>query len=307
VEQEGIGARLTKFRTERDALREQLSARRAEATRAEREWRTAQDRTRLVKRKIALVESQADLQLKKAEMDELEANVAAARAAAPLAVAHDLVAKYTAQAEQADRDAHVVLQRLPAAERGLASEDLGKLQEQVTREQNGLVEALRAEERLPAQRLAVAALDDRIARMLSERATDARQVEELPVVIRALTQECDDLARTAAREDHAAQTLQEAQGANERLRKVETFREAQERESASVREASRLSRAADQLLELTVQQYRSGLAAELADLLVDGQPCTVCGSQVHPSPALKAVDHVSADTVDRRDSGTHLA
>ncbi|MCU0278031.1 MAG: SMC family ATPase [Candidatus Nanopelagicales bacterium] len=306
VEQEGISARLAVFQNDLDVLREQLTAGREEAARADREWRTAQDRTRLVERKLALVGSQAALQLKKTDMDELEAMVAAARAAAPLAVAHDLVTKCTTQADQADQDALVVLRNLPASEHGLTSAELGQLQEQVTREQNGLAEALLAEEQLPAKRQATASLDDRITRMLADRASDSRQVEELPEVVRALTDECDGLARAAALEEHAAQTLQAAQGANERLRKVEALREAQERDFASVREASRLSQAADQLLDLTVQQYRSGLAAELADLLVDGQPCTVCGSQTHPSPALKAVDHVSADTVDLRDSEARI-
>lgn len=302
VEQATISARLAVFEAELGVLREQLSECQVEATRRERDWRTALDRTRLVKRKAELITTQSGLVREQTAMDELAGRIAAARSAAPLAVAHDLVTKYEVELERADRDAVIGLGRLPEAERGLAAADLEGLQETVIRERNGLVEALNAEAQLPDKRVAKVSLDDQIAQMRADREAQARLVDELPAVISGLQQECGDLAVMAASEEHATQAYRDAQLASERLRKVETLREAQEREAAAVREATRLSQAADMLVQLTVQRYRGGLAAELADLLVDGQPCTVCGSQVHPTPAVKAEDHVSADEVDVRDA-----
>jgi DNA repair protein SbcC/Rad50 len=42
------------------------------------------------------------------------------------------------------------------------------------------------------------------------------------------------------------------------------------------------------------ERHLAGMAAELAGLLVDGERCPVCGSDSHPSPAMPAVPHVTA-------------
>jgi len=42
-----------------------------------------------------------------------------------------------------------------------------------------------------------------------------------------------------------------------------------------------------------------GMSGELARDLVDGQPCSVCGSSVHPSPATSVVDHPTDEAVEQ--------
>ncbi|MCI7239995.1 MAG: SMC family ATPase [Aerococcus suis] len=48
------------------------------------------------------------------------------------------------------------------------------------------------------------------------------------------------------------------------------------------------------------RQYYNHLAGILADELVDGEPCMVCGSPTHPNPARMSNDDVSKETMEER-------
>ncbi len=68
-----------------------------------------------------------------------------------------------------------------------------------------------------------------------------------------------------------------------------------EGELLSVREESAAAR--ERWLELKEARLR-GIAAELADALVGGEPCAVCGSAEHPAPARPAPGHVDRAAED---------
>ncbi|WP_405761582.1 AAA family ATPase [Streptomyces sp. NBC_00045] len=77
-----------------------------------------------------------------------------------------------------------------------------------------------------------------------------------------------------------------------------------EGELLSVREESTAAR--ERWLELKEARLR-GIAAELAEGLVAGQACTVCGSAEHPAPARPAPGHVDRAAEDAAHAGSERA
>ena len=300
-EQAKIDARLEVFDAELTQLRDQLQAHEMAFDRAALELSEAKERVGLVRRKTSLLKSQSDLADRQPVMDALERDVTAARDAAPLTVAHDHLEKCVAQADEADRAVLVAVDRLPEAERSLTAGGLETLQSQANTEQVGLREALKAETDLPVNVAKHGRLSETIDDLEAKCEADSLELKNLPSAIAALRDECETLTLAAAGRELADKALREAKEAVERLRQVETLREDQDRQTRSVRDAEALSRTADEVLRMTVERYRNGLAAELATLLADGEPCPVCGSQEHPEPSTKALDHVSADDLDFRD------
>ena len=94
----------------------------------------------------------------------------------------------------------------------------------------------------------------------------------------------------ALRAEHAA--LQRAAEAAARAQQL--ARELDDAESALLGAKHRWNAALDDHRAL-LEQRIDGMAAELAAALVEGEPCTVCGSDTHPSPAAAAADAVSVE------------
>ncbi|MQA94795.1 MAG: AAA family ATPase [Streptosporangiales bacterium] len=119
----------------------------------------------------------------------------------------------------------------------------------------------------------------------AERAVLADRLEALPARRAALTEELET-ARAASAAGPAAEAEERAAAdrltaARERDRLATELTEAEDALRAAVDEHQRLLDA-----YLTMQQERlAGIAAELALGLVDSEPCAVCGSTTHPSPA----------------------
>lgn len=191
-----------------------------------------------------------------ARADEARGVAAGARAAAGTLVPPDAAEDVLAKAERARRDEAAALESL----RG----DTVRLAEVTT----GVVAALRLCTRLRAD-------EERFAAALTELPgrVDGLQAELSEVRLRAAARPgavtvADDLARRlgeARKRDGYLAALATAQ---------ETHRSA-------------VDRAQDRRDELQgLRQARlDGMAAVLAGELVDGEPCLVCGSQVHPAPA----------------------
>ncbi|MGV9673118.1 AAA family ATPase [Gordonia sp. NPDC003504] len=95
---------------------------------------------------------------------------------------------------------------------------------------------------------------------------------------------------------------------HERLTKLVMAWEEREKQRASARTAERTLldarekqvSAAEHLVDLRRRRL-DGMAAELAAQLVDGQPCTVCGSADHPEPTV-AIDGTSVSDADEADA-----
>ncbi|MBF4570769.1 AAA family ATPase [Plantibacter sp. VKM Ac-2880] len=185
-------------------------------------------------------------------------------------------------------------------ERIVALDDAGlaSRREAITVERAGLtaVLALEAgtEERqltLDGLRAELAQLDDRLAELAEEQTRrDARRA--------ALTE-------APQRASDAAATLERARAsvarAAERRTALDQVDAADVRLTGLTARFTNAAAAAKTAVEAeTALRLRriGGMAGELAAGLVDGEPCSVCGSLSHPAPAALAGDHPDADAVE---------
>ena len=99
-----------------------------------------------------------------------------------------------------------------------------------------------------------------------------------------------------------------------RLRRAVRMAETEEKEAAAqVEGANREFGARDRELQAALEDqaaameeysraqklYRQGIGSILAETLTEGEKCPVCGSTVHPEPAVKAPEHVSEAQLDK--------
>ncbi|WP_294178475.1 SMC family ATPase [uncultured Schumannella sp.] len=169
------------------------------------------------------------------------------------------------------------------------------------------------------------ALGDEVTRLTEEigelagALQDEQRTQSLATEITAKTTACETLATklTAATESIAAlqeergtlvPTAAQAASAGEDVTRAKA-RLAAATEAATVaeelRRAQELQLAADQRVtaaraeaDAVLARFLSGQAAVLAETLEDGEPCAVCGSTEHPSPAAFAGERVTQDDVD---------
>lgn len=159
------------------------------------------------------------------------------------------------------------------------------------------------EERLVADEAALARLDAQ-ATAADARAAAARQAIEEGERERLRLDETVQNARRAA--DRIASLGQEATTATARA-KAAAERDRLAAAQAELDDAVRAAVDAEQAAHATWLELRerrlAGMAAELAEGLVPGEPCTVCGATDHPAPA--HLDAASASSGDQGVSTTH--
>ncbi|WP_106849596.1 AAA family ATPase [Blastococcus sp. Marseille-P5729] len=212
--------------------------------------------------------------------------------------------------ERADRDAELAQahegrtaaqERVAAIEPALVGKPLAKVRARaraLSTQRGALDDALRAEQRIDAQRELVATAQEQ-AGEAGESVRALRQtLAELPAQRLAAEKELTELReRAAVREDAAAavQRLTEALAASSaaeqtraRLVEARIYRSERADDATAAREA-----------ELNLRERRiSGMAAELAGELRDGHECAVCGSISHPKPARRAGDAPTPEEIE---------
>ena len=77
--------------------------------------------------------------------------------------------------------------------------------------------------------------------------------------------------------------------------------------NASVERAVKAFKDADKAAGDCLDRYLLGIYGEIADKLVDGEACPVCGNKEHPAPAKKIPGSVSKADVDRKDKEREAA
>lgn len=166
-------------------------------------------------------------------------------------------------------------------------------------ELGGLESARRAERRL-AELLAERAESDSEERADEEVLQDAESWlaawettrAELRTRIESAQEAATRAEQLAVRREPAEQRLAAAR------QRDQLGRDTEDAQARVLRLAERAVEARAHWLDLKEQRL-SGIAAELAAALVDGQPCAVCGGTEHPEPARKVAGHVDRETEER--------
>ncbi|MEU5195280.1 SMC family ATPase [Streptomyces scabiei] len=166
-------------------------------------------------------------------------------------------------------------------------------------ELGGLESARRAERRL-AELLTERAESDSEERADEEVLQDAESWlaawettrAELRTRIESAQEAATRAEQLAVRRDPAEQRLAAAR------QRDQLGRDTEDAQARVLRLAERAVEARAHWLDLKEQRL-SGIAAELAAALVDGQPCAVCGGIEHPEPARKVAGHVDRETEER--------
>ena len=147
-----------------------------------------------------------------------------------------------------------------------------------------------------------------------ERASQQREAE-LQRVAAQLEQRAEKLAERPAQRTALVETLEAARAAHERLDGLQDRRaRAEERHRAALAveqlstqlaqrddactQAAALARKATERVRATRLAWISGTAGALAGELTEGEPCPVCGSTTHPSPASAGTDGATRQQVE---------
>ena len=138
---------------------------------------------------------------------------------------------------------------------------------------------------------------------------------ELQHAATQLEQRAEKLAERPAQRTALVETLEAARAAHERLEGLQDRRaRAEERHRAALAveqlsaqlaqrdaactEAAALAREATERVRATRLAWISGTAGALAGELTEGEPCPVCGSTAHPSPASAGTDGATRQQVE---------
>ncbi|MDN4473487.1 AAA family ATPase [Demequina zhanjiangensis] len=296
-----------------EAASESAAATRAKAT------KTADESAAALAEARTQEEARARLARARATLSDLEADAGAhtvrerqltqARRAAPvagprksLAVAERAVeAAWTtltdARAEaRVDPSATLALPDSDIAEASL--ETLDARASEIVRLRGALDESLKAERSLGTLHAKVVSAAESLAKTIALQLEAKTALEALPAEEKDLREKLDSVSATAVRLEDLAAAVDRAKAvvaAHGRLAAIdEEHGPAQSREAAA---AENLATATTTHAAL-VRSRLASQAAHLAQDLSEGDPCPVCGSTTHPSPATPTDDHVTDEQVD---------
>jgi DNA repair protein SbcC/Rad50 len=259
------------------------------------------------KRRAIQVERQLRRDGAKAKLAELAsqetaivASRAGATAAARAATAWPYVeARRAASASAESAQAAELHARTAYCDSAATAELVAARIDELTRQIGALEEVLREELGLPGLELKLAEAERLQAESVLHYSEQATLTVELPAQIAAQEAELTAAKVGAARQAEAEAALARAKAVLEAAESATSLALSVATSEARLLAATRSnSEAAMALTELTERRL-AGHAAELAGALVDGEPCSVCGSTTHPLPASSQSQPVGAADVER--------
>ncbi|MFE6522012.1 AAA family ATPase [Streptomyces sp. NPDC057794] len=189
--------------------------------------------------------------------------------------------------------------RLPERFADAGAAGLAAAARRAAEELGGLDSARRAERRLAEL------LDERTGLDRQERA-DAELLQEAEAWLdgweetrTALQERVDSAQRAAALAEQLAVRREPARQRLEAARLRDRLAEDTDRAVEQARSAREEALGAQQHWLDLKEQRLTGIAAELAAQLADGEPCAVCGATEHPAPARKVAGHVDREAEER--------
>ncbi|MDE0573465.1 SMC family ATPase [Demequina sp. B12] len=187
----------------------------------------------------------------------------------------------------------------PDGEIAAASEDsLRVAVEDVASRIGALTVALEAEDALPALRRQVESATTALADAQARHGDLIAEGKQLPAQIEALRERREKATAASARLDGAAAALKRAGDALDAHAKAAELEAALAKARAAEGEASAVHARAVADHNALLQRRLRSQAAHLAQALVPGEPCQVCGATEHPAPARPSQDHVTDDEVE---------
>jgi exonuclease SbcC len=230
------------------------------------------------------------------EMVATEGAVAAARRARPVVAAARRAADAAAALQRARTSERVALAAVhtAAADVGI---DVGDSSDSAT----AAVTHRRSTLDLDRQRLAaVAAASEQLAGLDQAHRAAVGEVERLDDEVTQRSAECQQLQQRHTDAAAAAAGAESLRHAANFARTVHAERCELDGAATELDEARRAFRQASDRAEALMVRFVDGVAPRLASSLVEGEPCPVCGSPEHPSPAAPHPQHgeVDAATLD---------
>ncbi len=289
-----LGAQAQQAGTTADLLT--LTAQRAATDLVEGKQRLA-----AITSKRELLHQHAALQREQAEVQQVQAQIDAARAASLVAASETAALARARELERAQRELREVLTDLDSHERELRADDLDELVVAIAEQVTALAEPLAVELGLADRRAHRDEQHQHAETLARSIAAAQEELAQLPEQIAALQVQHEQLRQVAATLPVAQKDLADVEAAQDLMVRVDGLRDALAKAKEHHAQAADIERVAEDALLAARRQHREGLAAELALTMREGEACPVCGSGEHPRPARAGQGHVSAEQVQALD------